>query len=295
MALPTADQASVPTVTWQPSHPDPAERPASYGLGLLEPAIEFAAALHQPDDRTTGGVLTIGSDGLDFVVGPRAAQADPYGETTIRWQWTELARVDFAERGSTGMRFFGGRHTAQVTATSRSGSTTTLEVEYDSYTDIEEAAFCVAAATDTFVTLDSFEVTAEEAAAELDRLAGEEQVPHGGIYGQPIAPDGPPYTPPYAQQYAPPYAQTYQAPQYGYGYPAVRPSTNGFAIASLVCAFFFSPLGLAFGLVAKSQIKRSGESGGGLATAGIVISSILMALTIVAWIALAIAVSHVNQ
>jgi hypothetical protein len=77
----------------------------------------------------------------------------------------------------------------------------------------------------------------------------------------------PPYGAP--QQGAPPYgAPAYGAPAYG-GQAA---GTNGFAIASLVCAFFCSPLGIIFGLVARSQIQRTGERGAGLALAGIIIS-----------------------
>lgn len=56
-------------------------------------------------------------------------------------------------------------------------------------------------------------------------------------------------------------------PQFG----PVQP-TNTMAILSLVFAFLFWPLGIAFGHAAKSQIKRTGEGGSGLATAGLVIS-----------------------
>jgi peptidyl-prolyl cis-trans isomerase B (cyclophilin B) len=65
----------------------------------------------------------------------------------------------------------------------------------------------------------------------------------------------------------------------GYGYPQPRP-TNGMAIASLVCAFLFAPLGIVFGHVSMSQIKRTGEQGRGLAIAGLVISYVLTILTV---------------
>ncbi|HET6818495.1 MAG TPA: DUF4190 domain-containing protein [Mycobacteriales bacterium] len=101
-------------------------------------------------------------------------------------------------------------------------------------------------------------------------------------YGQP--PYGqPPYgQPPYGQ---PPYGQPpYGQPQYGqYGYPQPS-STNGFAIASLVCAFLCWPLGLVFGFVAKSQIRQSGQQGSGLATAGIVVSAVAGALLVLFFI-----------
>jgi hypothetical protein len=92
-------------------------------------------------------------------------------------------------------------------------------------------------------------------------------------YGQP------PYgQPPYGQ---PPYGQgQYGQPPYGGGYP-MSVGTNGFAIASLICAFLCTPLGLVFGLIAKSQIKQTGQGGDGLATAGIVLSVVFIVLTII--------------
>jgi hypothetical protein len=63
-----------------------------------------------------------------------------------------------------------------------------------------------------------------------------------------------------------------------YGGPPVK-QTNGLAIASLVCAcagfLFFLPaiLGIIFGFVSRSQIRRSGgtQGGDGLALAGIIV------------------------
>lgn len=83
--------------------------------------------------------------------------------------------------------------------------------------------------------------------------------------------------PAYGQQ---PFGQPPQGPGYGYGY-APKPGTNGFAIASLVCAFFCTPLGLIFGFIARSQIKRTGQSGNGLALAGIIISLISILIAVV--------------
>src|SRR3954463_4315931 len=100
-----------------------------------------------------------------------------------------------------------------------------------------------------------------------------QQPPQYG-YGQP-----PPYgQPPYGQpQYGqPPYGQ----PQYGYA-PQRQPGTNGFAIASLVCAFVCSPLGIVFGFVARGQIRRTGQGGDGLALAGIILSFVFLALGVV--------------
>jgi peptidyl-prolyl cis-trans isomerase B (cyclophilin B) len=64
-----------------------------------------------------------------------------------------------------------------------------------------------------------------------------------------------------------------------YGYPQPKP-TNSLAIVSLVCAFVFAPLGILFGHMSLSQIKKSGEEGRGLAIAGLVISYLVTALTI---------------
>ncbi|KAA2264109.1 DUF4190 domain-containing protein [Solihabitans fulvus] len=50
------------------------------------------------------------------------------------------------------------------------------------------------------------------------------------------------------------------------------------AILALVFAFLAAPLGLVFGFIAKSQIKRTGEDGDGLATAGIIVGAVFTAL-----------------
>jgi hypothetical protein len=71
------------------------------------------------------------------------------------------------------------------------------------------------------------------------------------------------------------------------------PKTNGMAIASLICSLagvlcgVTAILGVIFGFVARSQIKRSQgmQSGGGLALAGIIVGLIICA-GIVAWIVL---------
>jgi hypothetical protein len=100
-------------------------------------------------------------------------------------------------------------------------------------------------------------------------------------------PNQPPPPPAYGQPQPPP---AYGAPppaygqaQYGapYGGPPMTVGTNGFAIASLICAFLCWPLGLIFGFIAKSQIKQRGQGGDGLATAGIIISFIWLALVII--------------
>lgn len=69
----------------------------------------------------------------------------------------------------------------------------------------------------------------------------------------------------------------------GYPFPPYAyPPTNAMAVASLVCAFVFAPLGIVFGHLSLSQIKRSGEDGRGLAIAGLVIGYVVTIATIVA-------------
>jgi peptidyl-prolyl cis-trans isomerase B (cyclophilin B) len=83
-------------------------------------------------------------------------------------------------------------------------------------------------------------------------------------------------------------------PPYGVGHAAPRRTTNSLAIASLVCAFLLAPLGILFGHMSLSQIKRSGEEGHGLAVAGLVLSYVFTALGtlaivfVVAWTALVV-------
>jgi peptidyl-prolyl cis-trans isomerase B (cyclophilin B) len=71
-------------------------------------------------------------------------------------------------------------------------------------------------------------------------------------------------------------------------YPAPR-QTNTMAIVALVTAFFFAPLGIVFGHIALSQIRRSDEDGRGLAIAGLVVGYVftgLYLLLIVLWVAM---------
>ena len=70
-------------------------------------------------------------------------------------------------------------------------------------------------------------------------------------------------------------------PPPGYGYYGPPRGTNGFAIASLICAFVCAPLGLVFGIMARNQIRQSGEDGDGLALAGIIVSAVSLALVVV--------------
>ena len=58
--------------------------------------------------------------------------------------------------------------------------------------------------------------------------------------------------------------------------PAVRAGhanarTNSFAIVALVLGFVLPPLAVPFGHVARSQIRRTGERGNGMALAGLIL------------------------
>ena len=115
----------------------------------------------------------------------------------------------------------------------------------------------------------------------------------------------PPYQDPaYQEPPTPPYgmppAGAVAYPEYpGYPYPPVYPAysqyrppqTNALAIASLICAFLFAPLGVVFGHLSLSQIKKSGEDGRGMAVAGLVIGYIVTIGTILALVAGALFIS----
>lgn len=65
--------------------------------------------------------------------------------------------------------------------------------------------------------------------------------------------------------------------------PAAAPAggsqkTNTMAIIALVLAFIFPLIGLILAIVAKSQIKKTGEGGDGLATAALILSIIFLVL-----------------
>lgn len=71
-------------------------------------------------------------------------------------------------------------------------------------------------------------------------------------------------------------------PGYPVGYPAGYPPpapTNSLALVALVGAFVFAPLGIVFGHISLSQIKRTGEQGRGMAVAGLVIGYVITALS----------------
>jgi hypothetical protein len=52
------------------------------------------------------------------------------------------------------------------------------------------------------------------------------------------------------------------------------------AIAALILAFVFYPVGIVLGHVARGQIKRTGEGGKGLATAALILGYLQLAVMV---------------
>ncbi len=105
-------------------------------------------------------------------------------------------------------------------------------------------------------------------------------------YQQPVQPYAPqPYQQP-VQPYAP---QPYQQPGYGPAYgSAATPPTNTLAIVSLVSSLatfvlgFTAIVGVITGHMALGQIRRTGESGRGMALAGLIIGYVFVGFTVLA-------------
>jgi hypothetical protein len=68
----------------------------------------------------------------------------------------------------------------------------------------------------------------------------------------------------------------------GYGYPvyAQAPPTNTLAIIALVMAFVFAPAAIVCGHIARKQIRTSGESGDGLALAGLICGYVFTGISV---------------
>ena len=87
-----------------------------------------------------------------------------------------------------------------------------------------------------------------------------------------------------APGYGPP---AYGPPGYGPppGYPppfGYRRPTNTMAILALVFIFVFTPVSLVLGLIARRQIRETGEEGDGMALAGVIVGGISVALIVLA-------------
>ena len=68
-------------------------------------------------------------------------------------------------------------------------------------------------------------------------------------------------------------------PWQGYPPPAFpgawRRPTNTTAILALVMAFVLAPVGVVLGVIARQQIRQTGEEGDGLALAGVIVGSVV--------------------
>lgn len=50
---------------------------------------------------------------------------------------------------------------------------------------------------------------------------------------------------------------------------------SGLAVGALVSAVAFAPLGIVLGLIARSRARRAGEPGEGIATAAVVVGTVV--------------------
>ncbi|GAA1315977.1 DUF4190 domain-containing protein [Leucobacter albus] len=110
-------------------------------------------------------------------------------------------------------------------------------------------------------------------------------------YGQPVQPGYGQPAPGYGQPVQPGYVQPgYAQPAYltSGQYPPVKPPMNVFAIIGFIGVFFFSLVGIILGHIGLSQIKRTGESGRGLALAATIIGYVrigIETIVVVSWLA----------
>ncbi|WP_407343662.1 hypothetical protein [Pengzhenrongella phosphoraccumulans] len=114
-----------------------------------------------------------------------------------------------------------------------------------------------------------------------------QQPPVQAQYGQaPQYGQQPPAAAPYGQQPPTPYGQQPPTP-YGQQ-PQVKRPTEPLAIWGLVTAFLFWPAGLVLSIMASKKIKREGGEGAGLSLAGLIVSIVAGASTVIGIIAFAL-------
>jgi hypothetical protein len=111
------------------------------------------------------------------------------------------------------------------------------------------------------------------------------------------------YSPPPGQQHygpQPPYP-AYQQPYPPYPPYPPAPPTNGLAIAALVCGVGGFVIGLSFipaiicGHLARRQIRQTGEQGGGMALAGLILGYVGTALFITLIVALVVIANKIGS
>ncbi|OBK13499.1 hypothetical protein A5636_09455 [Mycobacterium asiaticum] len=111
-------------------------------------------------------------------------------------------------------------------------------------------------------------------------------------------PSSPPGSPPPTDppQYAPPAGPPPAGPaQHAHPPYPVNRSTNSMAIAALVTSLVLAPLGIVFGHISLSQIKRTGEDGRGFAIAGLVLGYLGTAFGIIGLIAVLIFMTSMSS
>jgi hypothetical protein len=91
--------------------------------------------------------------------------------------------------------------------------------------------------------------------------------------------------------------------QPGYGQPGYGPpppgwgppqrGTNTLAIVALVAIFVFTPAAFVLGLIARKQIRETGEQGDGMALAAVIVGAISIVFTVllIVFVVLAVASS----
>jgi Domain of unknown function (DUF4190) len=79
----------------------------------------------------------------------------------------------------------------------------------------------------------------------------------------------------HSAEHRPPSGMHY-GPPYGYSR-----GMNGLAVVSLVSVFVFPPLAVILGHMARQQIRRSGESGAGIALGALIIGYVVTAIVAV--------------
>lgn len=91
-------------------------------------------------------------------------------------------------------------------------------------------------------------------------------------------------------------------PQYPWAWnggqpPILRPPppTSGIAVAAFILSLLIAPLGIILGHIARAQMKRTGEAGGGLATAALLIGYLFTVPLVVLLIATVAAKGHSNS
>jgi len=80
----------------------------------------------------------------------------------------------------------------------------------------------------------------------------------------------------HSAEYRPPSGLPRYGPPYGYSR-----GMNGLAVVSLVSVFAFPPLAVILGHMARHQIRRSGESGAGIALGALIIGYVVTAIVVV--------------